>query len=339
LKKLISFLQKQSFYVNIFFKISFLLFFGFLLYYEIFKRENVGALYEQFLKQIVGSKTAWFWLTLVLMPFNWGIETRKWLPLVRKVEPHFSFWKGYKSILTGITLSLFTPNRIGEYGGRILYVQPENHLKTFFATLIGTFAQQIVLISFGLFGLSYFLHLFWQIENFWWYGIIWGSCTLIFAIVIAFLNIRLFIPLARKLKLLRIRHVLQSAKVLKAYTTTELFTTLCWATLRYGIYTFQYYCILIFFGIDAPFFHAIACIATIYVIQTSIPLPPVFGLLARGEIAIKVWSLFPSGLNNEIGILAATFTLWIINLIIPSLFGLILLLKTNFFKNKNLNAP
>jgi uncharacterized membrane protein YbhN (UPF0104 family) len=335
LKKLIAFLQKQSFYVNILFKISFLLFFGAILYYEIFKRENLPELYNQFSKQIVNGKTAWFWLTVVLMPFNWVAETWKWLPLVRKVENDFSFWKGYKSILTGVTLSLFTPNRIGDYGGRILYVQPENHLKTIFATLIGSFAQQIVLISFGLLGLSYFLHLFWQIEKFWWYGIIWGSCTLITVIIIAFINIRLFIPLARRLKLLRIRHVLKSAKILKAYTTAELFTTLCWATTRYLIYTFQYYCILRFFGIDAPFLHAIACIATIYVIQTSIPLPPVFGLLARGEIAIKVWSLFPSGLNNEIGILAATFTLWIINLIIPSLLGLILLLKTNFFKTAN----
>jgi uncharacterized membrane protein YbhN (UPF0104 family) len=325
--------------MNMLFKTIFLLFFGAILYYEIFKREHVEELYDQFKQQIVSRKMVWFWLTFALMPFNWVAETWKWLPLVRKVENDFSFWKGYKSILTGVTLSLFTPNRIGDYGGRILYVQPENHLKTIFATLIGSFAQQIILISFGLLGLSYFLHLFWKIEKIWWYGIIWGSCTLITVIIIAFINIRLFIPLARKLKLLRMRHVLKSAKILKAYTTNELFTTLCWAMIRYLIYTFQYYFILRFFGIDAPFLHAIACIATIYVIQTSIPLPPVFGLLARGEIAIKVWSLFPSGMNNEIGILAATFTLWIINLIIPSIFGLILLLKTNFFKNKTLNAP
>jgi uncharacterized membrane protein YbhN (UPF0104 family) len=339
LKKIITFLQKQSFYVNIGLKITFLLFFGFLLYYEIFRRENVGELYAQFKKQIVNGQTRWFWLTLLLMPLNWVAETWKWLPLVRKVESDFSFWKGYKSILAGVTLSLFTPNRIGDYGGRILYVRSENHLKTVFATLIGSFAQQIVLISFGLLGLSSFLHVFWKIEKFWWYGIIWGSCTLITVIIIAFINIRLFIPLARRLKLLRIRHILKSAKILKAYTTTELFTTLCWATIRYLIYTFQYYFILKFFGIDAPFLQGIACIATIYVIQTSIPLPPVFGLLARGEIAIKIWSLFPSGLNNEIGILAATFTLWLINLIIPSLFGLILLLKTNFFKTKKEITP
>ena len=35
----------------------------------------------------------------------------------------YTFFTAYKSVLSGVTLSLNTPNRIGEYGGRILYVK------------------------------------------------------------------------------------------------------------------------------------------------------------------------------------------------------------------------
>jgi len=68
----------------------------------------------------------------------------------------------------------------------------------------------------------------------------------------------------------------------------------------------------------------LACVAIVYLIQSSLPLPAMLSLLARGEIAILVFSMFNV---NEISILATTFGLWIINLLLPAFFGLILLWK------------
>ena len=64
--------------------------------------------------------------------------------------------------------------------------------------------------------------------------------------------------------------------------------------------------------------------------QTSIPLPPVVGLLARGPVALKVWSTFH---DIPIDILSATFTLFIINLTIPAVIGAGFILQTNVMKS------
>jgi hypothetical protein len=65
-------------------------------------------------------------------------------------------------------------------------------------------------------------------------------------------------------------------------------------------------------------------------LQTAIPLPPIVGLLARGEVALKIWGISS---QNDLSILAATFTLWVINLIIPALIGLVFILRLNFLKS------
>ena len=74
---------------------------------------------------------AWkFWLVIVLVFVNWGFEAKKWKLLITPIQK-MSFFTAFKSVLTGVTLSLNTPNRIGEYGGRILYVKEGTGLKRF----------------------------------------------------------------------------------------------------------------------------------------------------------------------------------------------------------------
>jgi len=109
-----------------------------------------------------------------------------------------------------------------------------------------------------------------------------------------------------------------------------LLFALLYATMRYGVYTFQYYLMLRFYGIDAPVLAALSGIATIYLMQTSIPVPPLFGLFARGEIALFVWGFFST---NELNILAASFTLFLINLSIPALLGSVFIVQTNVMKS------
>lgn len=71
---------------------------------------------------------------LFLMLFNWFFEVVKWHYLVKEVEP-LSIWKSLKSVFCGLTWAIFTPNRIGEYGGRIMLLKPENRVRA--AVLMG----------------------------------------------------------------------------------------------------------------------------------------------------------------------------------------------------------
>ena len=100
---------------------------------------------------------AWkFWLVIIFVFVNWGIEARKWQLLLKAVQP-ISFITAFKSVLCGVTLSLNTPNRIGEYGGRILFVKEGNRIKAVTLSIAGGMSQLIITMLMGCFGLAYLL--------------------------------------------------------------------------------------------------------------------------------------------------------------------------------------
>ena len=277
-RKIISYLQRQPAYVNWLLKASIAALFCGYLYMEILGRKDFGEIRQTFLSQLgKPERTRWLVLLIVLMPFNWAAETRKWISLVRKVE-YLSFWQAFKAVLAGVAFSLFTPNRVGEFGGRILFVRPRNALKAALSTLVGSFAQQLILIGFGFVGFVYFLVRLWTIETWILQGIIFLGALLILLLAFAFLNLNLIVPIVKKVAFLhRFKKVIRNVHIVRKYSTSELNETLLWASIRYLIYCSQYYFALKFFGIDVPVLDSAACIATVYLLQTSIPLPPLVG--------------------------------------------------------------
>jgi uncharacterized membrane protein YbhN (UPF0104 family) len=302
-----------------------------LLWYDLFKRENFDEISVLFLSELRGENTFWLIMTLLFLPLNWAAETLKWLPLVRHVQ-ELTFFQAFKAVFAGVTFSLFFPNRTGEFGGRILFLKKKNAFKGVISTFIGSWAQQLILITFGFLGFAYFLITLWDTDKIVTDTIIALGIALIGLLFLMFLNLEAVIPVFKKARFLyRFPRLIKSVGTLRQYRRRELFEALFWSFVRYVIYSLQYYFMLRFFGIDVPFLRAASCIATIYLLQTSIPLPPVVGLLARGEVALKIWGLFT---HNDLSILAATFSLWVINLIIPAFIGLIFILNANFFQTK-----
>jgi len=126
-----------------------------------------------------------------------------------------------------------------------------------------------------------------------------------------YLNVELAIPLCKKIPYIRrfVRHF----EVLNRYTAPTLLTVLFISASRYFVYSLQYYLLLLFFGIEVPFLLGMASIALIFFVQTSVPLPPVYGLAVRGNVALRVWAFFTA---NTLGILSSTFGLWLINVLV-----------------------
>lgn len=146
-----------------------------------------------------------------------------------------------------------------------------------------------------------------------------------------FYNINLVIPLAKKIPYAyKFKKIVKNVNVLRSYDKKILNKVLGYAMLRYLVYSVQYFLMLRYFGIEVNLIEGMAGIATIYLFQTSIPLPPLMGLMARGELAIFIWGNFSA---NEISILAATFVLWLINLIIPALIGALFISSVNIVKS------
>jgi hypothetical protein len=104
------------------------------------------------------------------------------------------------------------------------------------------------------------------------------------------------------------------------YYPSLLWKALAYALLRSLTYSMQYVGLLYFFGYDSNALLMLTGVLVVYLLQTGIPLPPSTGLLARGNIALFIFgSLHATAISSSI--LAATFSLWLLNVILPALWG------------------
>lgn len=316
--------------INFFIKLSIVLLLAWVIYKNIFRKQDITEIWYLFVGNLRKQDVSWLLVAILLMPVNWIFETFKWRVLIQKIE-EMSFQKSFGAIIAGVTLSIFTPNRIGEYGGRVLFVKPENNWKAVIATLVGSFSQLLVILSLGMLGFAYFVGNYFEVETQLLKGVIFLMISLIGLMLFGFFNIELVISVFKKIPhIYKLKRFFKHISVLRNYNSKTLGKSLWFAFLRYMVYTVQYLLLLYFFGINITLIDGLTGIATIFILQTSIPLPPLIGLVARGEIALLVWGVFSS---NELSILASTFVLWILNLIIPALFGAVFIANINVLKS------
>ncbi len=316
--------------INLLIKLGVIALLAWVVYKNILRNNDIDEIWGVFLINLEKGNTYWLLFAIVLMPVNWCFETIKWRVLIREIET-LSFLKSYVAVLAGVTLSIFTPNRIGEYGGRILFVKAENNWKSVVATLVGSYSQLLVILSMGMLGFGYFAGSFFDIEPMLLQGFVFIMATLIGLMIFGFYNIELAIPFFKKIPFIyKLKRFFKHIGVLRNYNSGTLSQALGFAFLRYSVYTIQYLLLLYYFGINVSLIEGLSGVATIYFLQTSMPVPPLLGLVVRSNIAIEIWGLFSS---NELSALAATFVLWVINLIVPALVGAMFISRINVLKS------
>lgn len=300
------------------------------IYRQVFARENFEDLWQAFKIHFKYPDLLWLVVVIVLAPVNIALETLKWRQLIRGFS-RLNFWKTFQAILAGTTIAIFTPNRVGEYGGRVLFVEKGQGWKAVIATMVGSLSQLLALLSVGLLGAIYFSLKFLEPEPYVIPVVSFLGVAFIGLLFFTYFNIDLVATLAKRIPHIdKIKKPLRHLTVLKHYHWKELSGALGFGFLRYFTYSTQYYLLLQFYDIPAPWLTGMAGIATIFLVQASVPLPPVMGLLARGEIALFVWGHFA---ENQVNILAATFSLFVINIAVPALLGLVFIIQVNILKS------
>lgn len=308
------------------------------IYFQIVHNDRVGILWPAFQNGLHPRQLPWLLFAILLMPLNWGFETLKWHALIRRFSA-LTFWQAYQSVLAGVAVSLFTPNRIGEYGGRVLLVEAGNGWRAVAATIMGSISQMVALLSGGIVGLALFASAHFQWESYVLWSVTLTGAALSTGLLLIYWNINLLALALMKLRPGRrcriagynlAKPIKEMLTLFRGYEKTELKRALFFAWARYFTYCFQYWLLLRFFGMELTIAEALPGIATIFFLQTSVPLPPAISLLARGEIALLVWTAFGA---NELSVLAATFGLFILNLCVPALLGGWFIVKTNVLKS------
>jgi uncharacterized membrane protein YbhN (UPF0104 family) len=270
----------------------------------------------------------------VLMLLNWGLEARKWQLALRNLE-RLSFWTAFKATFTGSTMASFTPNRTGEYVGRILYVEEGKRLQAVSLTLICSMAQLQVTLYAGLAGLWFFKRSMGGVtatdpQS----SVLWMN-VLFYAVLTAGAVLTLFY--FRLAGLIRLIHrftgnakIMRYVTVLEDCNATILLRILSLSMGRYLVFIVQYYLLFVAFGVDVNWWQALQSVSVLFLVLAILPsFTFLTDLGIRWKAGIEIVQLYSS---NTIGIFAAAFTIWLVNLIIPALIGSLLILGIRIFK-------
>ena len=99
---------------------------GYFIYQRTFYNNAIDVEKLLFQIKLYLLKTNWIIPSLIGMTLlNWILEIIKWKILVNTIQ-HISFLEAAKQSLSSHTLSLITPFKLGEYGGKALYFKPTN---------------------------------------------------------------------------------------------------------------------------------------------------------------------------------------------------------------------
>jgi len=279
---------------------------------------------------------AWkFWLVISFVFVNWGLEARKWQLLMQAVQP-MSFFTAFKSVLCGVTLSLNTPNRVGEYGGRILFVKEGNRIKAITLSIAGSIAQLIITMLMGCLGLAWLLFTMdasatlMGISVFWLRIFLYGSIFATTGIMIFFFRLNWLVRLLERLPYAD--RFSKYINVLETFEAKVLLRLLSISFFRYIIFVLQYIFMLQLLHVEENLWTGFWLITVMFWILAIIPSIAVADLGIRGTIAK---TLFIYGNNtNTIGILTCTFGIWFVNLFIPAVIGSLLILGIKIRKEK-----
>lgn len=257
-------------------------------------------------------------VVILLMPVNWLIETIKWRLLIKGVYQQ-KFMKTLASVLAGVSTSLLTPNRIGNFIGRTVYLDKEVKTRAIIRTIHSNLAQFIASIVFGFVGLSLL-----DFE-----GAIIDISTVRYSAVFVLL-VGLFVYFYPKIIDFNPLNKMYSEQMKKSLVGIQELSfalksgVLLLSLLRYLVFLFQFYLLLKYFNAQPSIDVIIPAIAVVYLITTIIP-SFLFGkLFVREASALFVLTEF--GISSPI-ILSTVFILWMINLAVPSLIGAAILIK------------
>jgi len=261
----------------------------------------------------------------LLMFLNWFIEALKWKFLVQKIEV-ISTWKAVESVFCGLTWAVFTPNRIGEYGGRVFFLSPNKRIKGAVAMTVGSFGQLVLVNVFGSLALSWFLFRFMDLNPLMNFSIFLLALAFSGFFLLFFFNIHWINGLLSKIKFLK--PYKRFFIIFSKFKVSALLHILMYSLSRILIFSTQYFLIIHLLIPEIDPLDMVLILFIFYFIQSSMPSLDLLDIGLRATTAAYFFSFVT---DQEIAVMAAVASIWLINLIIPAILGSVFVLKLNFF--------
>ncbi|MEJ0081190.1 MAG: lysylphosphatidylglycerol synthase domain-containing protein [Puia sp.] len=268
----------------------------------------------------------------LLMVINWALETTKWQIALRPIQS-IRFTRAFKAILAGTCIASFTPNRVGEYLGRMLFVDAGNKVVSVAPTILCSMSQMLVTLIAGSVGLFLYHGLTPISPGAWLPPALFKPAIVltILAAFVLFLVYYRFDPLVRQVNKWLVKNN-KTFSVPENYSFRTLSGILLLSCVRYLVFMLQYGLLFSLFGIPLLGLQVFTGVSVMFVLMAVVPtLTFLTDLGFRWAVGIQVFQVYTL---NTAGILAVSLGIWLINLIIPALVGSLLILRIKLFRSR-----
>jgi hypothetical protein len=263
---------------------------------------------------------------ILLMFVNWGIEARKWQLAMQPLQK-LSFIRSFKAVLCGTTLAFFTPNRTGEYVGRMVYVDEGKRLDSIPVSIVASIAQLMITLIAGIGGLLFMRQGLTSDEALWTSMIGYLVIVGVMLLMIFYTRLSWLAAIAQKWQLTA--RLAAHLKVLENFNATLLLRLLSLSFTRYIVFIVQYYLLFQLFAVELNWWQTFWSMSVMFLVLAVLPTIAVLtDLSIRWKASLELLDVYS---RNNTGILATSLAIWVINLIIPALIGSLLILGMKLF--------
>jgi hypothetical protein len=264
-------------------------------------------------------------VVVLLMLVNWVLEALKWQYLSHKLAK-LTVWQSIESVFCGLTWAIFTPNRFGEYGGRVMFLPNRKRVYGVFAMAVGSFGQNVVTNVLGAIGVVWFI-LSWLHWAPWLQaGAVAFNAGFMAIMLILYFNIKWMVSLLNRIKFLRKFH--RFFDIMGKYSFDELLKIMWFCLARFFVFTFQYYLIIHLLIPDMPILPMLLTMFVFFFIQSAMPSQDIVDIGVRSFTADMLFGYLT---HQHIAIVVSVSLIYIVNIVIPAILGSVFVLNLKFF--------
>ena len=305
---------------------------GFSIYRQIIHQNNLAERWQAIVRSLEDGKDWRLYAVIGLMMINWGIESVKWQVLLSHIL-RISFFRSFQSVVSGLAFTMITPNRMGEFIGRVFYVPDGNRIRAAALTLIGSASQTIITLfagGIGLFVLRSYLRQHTTnlqgLSGFWINGLLAGTVFIFCMMLLFYFRIGWLLKLVDKIP--PFSKYAYYIKPLEEVGSAELLKILLLSALRFSVFVLQYWLLFGLFDVNMVAWQAMSVITVLFLVLAVVPTIALAELGIRTQASIALFGLFSS---NTIGILVTTGSIWLINIILPAIAGSLFVVSIKIF--------
>lgn len=276
---------------------------------------------------------------VILMVINWGLESQKWRLLIAQAEK-VSFVTSFEAILGGLAASVFTPNRVGEFIGRVFILKKTDPLKAILLTIVGSFSQLLVTVVLGTFAYLFFAPRYlnsmmndstWLVSGF--------SLTLLIISLTAifiFFNISILHRITILIPERYSNRIKSSINAMADCPKPLLVKTVLLSALRYLVFSTQFYLAIRLMGLNFTMVQSMLVIPVIFLVLAAIPTVALTEIGVRGSVSVFLFGLLTVhgvlDAESTLAVVSASTLIWFLNIAFTSLVGVLVIFRLKFFR-------